>query len=74
MKCAMCGHKTLVPGTTTIPLERGEFLLVMRDVPALVCENCGEEFVEEKTTALLLKEAEDVFASGVKIEIRSFAA
>lgn len=74
MKCGICGHRGTVPGKTTIPLERGEFLLVMRDVPAEICENCGEAFVDEKTTSRLLAEANALADSGVKVDIRSFAA
>ncbi len=74
MRCGICGHRGRRRGTTTIPLERGEFLLVMRDVPAEICENCGEAYVDEKTTSRLLAEANALAAAGVKMEVRSFAA
>lgn len=74
MKCGICGHRGTKNGTTTIPLERGEFLLVMRDVPAEICENCGEAYLDEKTTSRLLAEANAFAASGKKVEVRSFAA
>lgn len=74
MRCGICGHRGTVAGTTTIPLERGDFLLVMRDVPAQICENCGEAFVDEKTTSQILAEANKLAESGAKVEVRSYAA
>lgn len=73
-RCGICGHRGMKAGKTTIALERGDFLLVMRNVPAQVCENCGEAFVVEQTTARLLAEAEELARSGVQLEVRSFAA
>ena len=35
-------------GTTTITLERAETTVVFKNVPAQVCENCGEAYVEEE--------------------------
>lgn len=34
-------------GETTVPLERGTTTLVIEGVPAEVCENCGEAYVDE---------------------------
>lgn len=42
MKCSLCGE-----GTTSLPYELGrERLIVIRDVPALICTQCGESFIE----------------------------
>ncbi len=35
--------------------------LVVKKVPANVCQNCGEECVDESTTSQLLKTAEDAY-------------
>jgi len=72
--CGICQHRGTTPGTTTIPLERGDFLLVMRRVPAEICENCGEAFIDAETTSQILAEAEALAKSGVQVEVRSFAA
>ena len=51
-------------------LRRDGATVVINEVPALVCENCGEEYVDEQA-------AEGVEASaraGVRVEIRDFAA
>jgi len=43
--------------------------IVFREVPALVCENCGEAFHDED----LLKQAEQAALAGVEIDVRRFA-
>ncbi len=48
--------------------------LVIKSVPAMVCENCGEEFVDQATTARLLGQAERAAAEGVQVDVRPFAA
>jgi len=46
MKCPMC-KGIMSPGKTTLPYEFGNNrLIVIKGVPALVCEQCGEVFVD----------------------------
>lgn len=73
MKCPICRHGETRPGTTTVPLERGGMTIVLREVPALVCENCGESFHDETVTIALLKQAEQAALAGVEIDVRRFA-
>jgi hypothetical protein len=57
-----------------VTLEREERVLVFRKVPALVCEVCGEEYVDEDTTSVLLSAAEDAARSGVQLDVREYVA
>lgn len=43
-KCDLCSG-TLEPGQTTLEFWRGEELLVIRDVPADVCQQCHEAYL-----------------------------
>ena len=74
VKCVICKEGETRPGTTTITLQRGPTTVVFRGVPALICENCGEEYVEESVTSQLLELAEEAARSGSEIEIRDYAA
>ena len=47
--------------------------MVVRHVPAEVCENCGEEFIDEATAAAALDHAETAARDGVTVEIREYA-
>jgi len=54
MKCVICKQAETRPGTTTVALERDGKALVVRNVPALVCPNCGEAYADESTASRLL--------------------
>ena len=74
MKCVICKHGETEPGHATVVLERGECTLVFREVPARVCPNCGEEYVEDEVAAELLKAAESAIQTGVRVEVREYLA
>ncbi len=72
MKCVICKHGETKTGTATITLTREELTLVVKGVPAQVCDNCGEEYVEEDVTAHLLKVAEEAARTGVQVDVREY--
>lgn len=74
MKCVICKHGEAIPATMTMTLERGGATLVFKGVPAQVCDNCGEEYVDGATTARLLQQAQGALTAGVEVEVRAFAA
>ena len=70
----ICKKAETVPGTTTVMLERGGLTLVIKNVPAKVCSNCGEAYVDERTTEQMLSTAEQMAASGALVDIRQYSA
>jgi YgiT-type zinc finger domain-containing protein len=50
MTCVICKSGETQPGTATVTLEREGATVVIKRVPARVCKNCGEEYVEESVT------------------------
>lgn len=74
MKCVICKQGETQSGKVTVTLERDSTTLVFKAVPAKVCKNCGEEYVDDKTTAQLLKAAEEAARAGVQVEVREYAA
>ena len=74
MKCAICKSGDTVPGATTVTLERGETAVVIKGVPADVCTNCGEAYVDEQTTRRLIQLADVAARTGGPVEVRQFAA
>ena len=65
MKCLICRQAALVNGFTSITFEREEFRLLIRNVPAQICPNCGEAIVDEDVAIRLLKQAEEASAQGL---------
>jgi YgiT-type zinc finger domain-containing protein len=74
MMCVICKVGETRPGTTTITLERGGMTLVFKGVPARLCTNCGEAYVDEDTTKQMLQTAEEAARSGVQVEVRQFVS
>ena len=62
------------PGKTTVVLQRDGATVVISDVPAQVCENCGEEYVDEKVAQSVLAAAQELARAGVRVEIRDYVA
>lgn len=73
MICTICRHTSLQSGTATVTLERAGMTFVMKDVPALVCPNCGEEYVSDGVSTRVLEVAEEAFQAGVTLDVRHFA-
>ena len=57
------------PGLTTVTLERGDTLVVFKNVPAQICPNCGEKYFDSGITDRLLTQAQDAVAKGAEVEI-----
>lgn len=74
MMCVICRHGRTYDGTATVTLERGSLTLVVKNVPARICDNCGEEYIDEQTVARLLADAEQAAWSGFEVVTRAFAA
>lgn len=62
------------PGTTTVTLERGATTIVVKDVPADVCEACGEAYLDEAVTRAVFALGEDAVKRGAEVEILRYAA
>ena len=74
MKCVVCKQADVRPGHTTVTLERDGLTLVVKNVPAQVCPNCGEAYVDEAVTSRLLRDAEDTARAGAEVDIRQYMA
>jgi YgiT-type zinc finger domain-containing protein len=72
MKCVVCKLGDTHAGHTTVTLEREGAALVVRKVPAQVCENCGEAYVTAEVTRSLLQSAREALRAGVEVDIREF--
>jgi YgiT-type zinc finger domain-containing protein len=72
MKCLICKQAETRPGTTTLTLERGDLTFVVKNVPAQICPNCGEAYIDEAVTVELLSTAEQMSRSGALVDVREY--
>jgi hypothetical protein len=57
-----------------VTLTRGPLTLVVKDVPAQVCWNCGEEYLDQDAAKQLLRAAEEAARAGVQVDVRRYVA
>ncbi len=64
MSCAICRNGTTHSGTVTVTLQRGETTVILKQVPAEVCDNCGEYYLSSEVPTQVLERAESAIGSG----------
>jgi len=74
MECVICKAGTMKEGKVTVTLQRKESIIVVKNVPARVCENCGEYTHSEEVTGKLMGIAEQAVANNTEIEVLQYAA
>ena len=74
MKCPICKHGETENGYATVVLERNKTTLVFKHVPADICNNCGEEFIDENVSTELFSLAKQAVEAGVQVDVREFLA
>lgn len=74
MDCVICKHGKTENGLVTVTLNRGNSVIVIKEVPAHVCSNCGEYYLSEEVTEKLLAKANAAVAFGAEVEILRYAA
>ena len=74
MKCAICRQGETNSGKATVTLQRDETTVILKGVPAEICDSCGEYYLSEQITSDVLERAEFAVRKGVEVEILQFAA
>lgn len=74
MKCSICKKGETGLGKATVTLEKNGTTLVFKNVPAQICQNCGEEYVGEDVTTQLLKAAQEASQVGIQVDVREYQA
>lgn len=68
--CPMCkGRRT--PGKTTFTVDLGFGVVVVRDVPATVCSQCGADWIPDDTAERLESLVEEARVKHSQVEVIS---
>jgi len=67
--CPICKNGELHPGIVTVALEREGVIVLLKKVPAQVCNNCEIYFLDSQTTRQVLQKAEASFKNGAELEV-----
>ena len=74
MNCPLCRNGLLKAGRADTSIFHEGLVLVVRDVPADICDNCGEQFFDADVTDRLLDLAEEAVQAGVLVDVRRYVA
>ena len=73
-RCVVCKTGEIHPGTTTLTVERGAMTLVIKGIPARLCNSCSEAYFDEATTKRIEAIVERLEQSGVQVAGQDYAA
>lgn len=72
LPCPLCG-KEKSSGYTTFTAELGDSIVIVRHVPATVCQRCGLEWIDDAVAERLEKVVDEVKNKGTILEVREFS-
>jgi len=70
--CPVCGGSK-IEGTTTFFADLGSGVVIIRHVPALICDQCGADWLKDSIAEIVEKIVEDVREKGSVIEMKEFS-
>lgn len=70
-KCVICSGK-VEKGITSLVFDKDNQVIVIRGIPALCCQKCGEEYFDSKTTEEVEKLKEKAKQSFSDISLLTF--
>ena len=72
MNCIICEIGETRSEYVTVTLERDGAIVLVKEVLASVCQNCGERYFDSSITDRLLALADRAFEQGAELEIIRF--
>ena len=72
-KCPLCGGDKKA-GKTTFTVDLSFGVVVVRDVPATVCSQCGADWIDDNTASKLEKIVEDAKNKHHLVEVTKMPA
>lgn len=69
MECTLCKSGNTEKGNVTVTLEKGETIVLIKNVPAEVCTNCGHYYLSKEMTQLALEKGKEVYEKGTELEV-----
>ena len=74
MRCIACKNGTTDDGATTVSVDTGTSVVVIRGVPAAICSTCGEEYLDTEVLKEIEIMVEQARRAGVDVSVQQFKA
>lgn len=72
-KCPICKGE-MKEGETDLTMRRDRSVVVVESVPALVCQDCGEAVIDDKTSQSFYEVAQEEIMGGTALDFRMYDA
>ena len=69
MECTLCKNGSTEKGHVTVKLERGGTIVLIKNVPADVCSNCGHYYLSTEMTKLVQEKGKEAYDKGTELEV-----
>ncbi|MDB5210109.1 MAG: hypothetical protein JWQ30_936 [Sediminibacterium sp.] len=70
MECVICKIGNTQPGKTTYSIVKNNRIIVIKDVDADICENCGEAYFSVETSKWLSQKVEEALQRPSSEEVK----
>lgn len=74
MDCVFCKRGDRRPGKIMHTFHRGETIVVVKDVPAEVCDFCGEPYLSDAVLEIIERLIDETVRKGVEVRVLRYAA
>ena len=74
MRCVSCKHGDTQPGSTTVAVERAGVTILLRHVPAEICQTCGADYISAAAMQHVEAAMDTAIRQGTVVEVREYAA
>ncbi len=74
MNCVICKTGTTKHSKTNSLFERNGCFVIVKDIPAEVCSQCGEAYFDEATTRDIQNRVNEALKNGAELEVLSLKA
>lgn len=68
-QCLFCKGKSFSKGTTSLSFERDHHVVVLRDIPATICNQCGEAYFDAEVAERVDAQSEKAFAQNLDVGV-----
>jgi len=74
MRCIVCKTGETKKGKTTVTLRQDETVVIVEEVEAQICDNCGHYYLDSETAKIVMTKLTDAIGRGTKLEILALRA
>lgn len=68
----MCKNGKTTSGFVNVPIVRDDKIIFFKKIPAEICDNCGEYYIDSAIAKDIYKKAEERMNEGVEMEISQY--